>query len=160
MINFLQTPIQIRIEDTVTNGLGFDSKAKYSEENGIFQKYRRFISEEKVKETNSGLIAHLAEMNLDKEMRGIFRKYGVTKEKFKTIRRFLAKTALIKIYTRNEILKQKAFDEAYKNLSGNDFLFPVNLGLDYLRYLDFENIVYSSSNVRLYQKFFLKNRIP
>lgn len=74
MFELCQTPIQSRIQFAVTNGLGF-GRTNYLSLNSV---YKEFLSEEEIKNTRSGLKAHLAEMNFDRDIK----KYFELKNKF------------------------------------------------------------------------------
>lgn len=110
MINFNQKPIQVKIEDNVTGGLGFRSQSKYIKEYSIFKKY---LSEEEVKNTDNGLQAHLAEMDSDR----IVYAYMLSRNK-----NFLGKIKGRLNYFREEMklnnLKEDAINEAVKNCGG------------------------------------------
>ena len=56
-----KTPMQYRIEMSVTGGIGYDSQTDFSETNSI---YSEGLKSEDVKNTNEGLIAHLRELFL------------------------------------------------------------------------------------------------
>lgn len=63
-LNSNRTQKQLEVELETTNGLGFD-KLNYIPEDS---RYKNYLTEEEVKNTNSGLHYHLARMNLDRDL--------------------------------------------------------------------------------------------
>ncbi|MFH1238115.1 MAG: hypothetical protein ABIH79_02465 [archaeon] len=65
----MMTPLQSRIELSVTGGLGYDSRTDFSKSYSIYSDY---LSPEEVKNTSEGLKAHLRELASPE-----YRLYGV-----------------------------------------------------------------------------------
>jgi hypothetical protein len=69
----MQTPVQKRIEFVVTRGLGYDSRTNFRENyERWFEKF--VLDDNEVKNTEKGLQAHLAHLNLKTKTLDIFRE--------------------------------------------------------------------------------------
>ena len=81
-----KTPIQLQIEASVTNGMGYDSRTKFiqgreSKLGAVEKKLVNSsgITEENVKDSRYGLRAHLAKLNAMNTLRKYFDSEGLLK---------------------------------------------------------------------------------
>ena len=82
-----KTPLQFRIEETVTNGLGYDFKKIFINKTGTLTKReRKYYFQDRIDENNIyqskyGLNAHLAAMNIRTNLIDVLQEYNTLKEK-------------------------------------------------------------------------------